>query len=402
MGTKAETLGALRSFWGRRDGGQLATAFNELQVAEYTPLVELKSAFGLSDRRNVQTVTGTGSITATGGEIKLSTGGDASSTADLSTAQFGVYLAGLEAVPGAAFRVGAMPTGEQVVRVGYFDADDGFGVRVDSDADPLAVFLRNGGTETIIRRSDWADPLDGTGPSGFEVDPLDMTIWRMPFRWYGGGPVRFFADVVGEGIYPRFALAHAIGKQDSGVIFENPNLQIRCEVENGDTASNLDLFVGGRQYGVLGRYNPTSRVISEERTGVTVATTGITPLIAIRFKDAFKGRAVIPSGIDILTTSDLSVRTYYNGSLTSASFGDVSDTEVAETAMEVDVAATAYTAGDKSWSGGKSGGGGNKTVAGRSELPGIPLAPDDTFVLAAQAIDAEATVDAWLRWEEAW
>lgn len=393
----------------RNDGTNLNTAdfwsnsrtsMNEVAVAEYTPIIELKSTLGLSDRRDVQTTTGSASISTTNGEIKLSTGSTANSKATLDTALFGPYLSGLEALAGAAFRAGSSPTGNQVIRVGYFNANDGFGVQLDSTS--LAAFLRNGGTETVVRRSDWDDPLDGTGASGHNLDILDMNIWRMPFRWYGGGPVRFFTDVINDNLYPDFVPAHAIGRQGNGVIFQDTNLPIRCEVENGSTTENLDVFIGGRHFGVFGRYAPTARVISEERTGVTVGTSGLTPLISIRFKDAFKGVPVIPSGIDIITTSDISIYGFYNGSLTDDSFTTPSDTTASETAMEVDTSSTAYSAGDKNWSGGASGGSGNQTVATGGDLPDIPLAAADTYTLAAQAIDSSATVDAWLRWEEQW
>lgn len=378
----------------------LQTGFNELRTAEYTPIVERKSTFGLSSRRDVQTTTGSASISTSGGEIQLSTGTSTSSKATLDSARSGTYLSGIQAIAGAGWRVGALPTGEQVARVGYFDDSNGFGVGLDATS--LFHFLRDSGTETVVRRSGWSDPLDGTGPSGHDVSPTDLHIWRMPFRWYGGGPVRLFADVVADSLYPSMAAANAINRQGSSAIFEAVNLPIRCEVENGSTASNLDLFIGGRQFGVFGRRMGPRRINSEDRTGVTVSTTGLTPLISIRFKSGFAFREVVPVGIDINTNNDVVAKTLYNGTLTGASFASPSDTTSSESAIEVDTDATAYSAGDKNWSGFAVGGAGNQAIATPADLPETPIPEDAQLVLAAQAKSSEATVDAVLRWTEEW
>jgi hypothetical protein len=45
--------------------------------------------------------------------------------------------------------------------------------------------------ETRIPQSRWADPCDGTGPSGYNLDLTRMQMWYIDFSWYGAGVVRY-------------------------------------------------------------------------------------------------------------------------------------------------------------------------------------------------------------------
>jgi hypothetical protein len=42
-----------------------------------------------------------------------------------------------------------------------------------------------------VPQSQWTDPLDGTGPSGFTLDLTKMQMWYIDYSWYGAGFIRW-------------------------------------------------------------------------------------------------------------------------------------------------------------------------------------------------------------------
>jgi hypothetical protein len=45
--------------------------------------------------------------------------------------------------------------------------------------------------DTKVPQSQWADPLDGTGPSGYTLDLTKMQMWYIDYSWYGAGFIRW-------------------------------------------------------------------------------------------------------------------------------------------------------------------------------------------------------------------
>lgn len=80
-------------------------------------------------------------------------------------------------------------------RWGYFDANNGFmfaqvngvlRVQVRSDRSGSVALIAD------VAQADWnTDKLDGTGPSGMTLSPLDDNIYWIDVQWLGAGRVRF-------------------------------------------------------------------------------------------------------------------------------------------------------------------------------------------------------------------
>lgn len=381
-----------------------STMLGESQVAEYSPLIELDSSSGLSTvYRDTVTTTNSGSVSNSNGEHNLSTGTTANSTAQLKTTERGRYMPGIVGLPGIAIRRPTAMTSDQEITWGYYDDTDGIFFGEDS----TGIFVRhrhNSTDEDKVYQSNWnVDPLDGTGPSGLTLDLKKVTIFRYPFLWYGGGPAEMIAEVQDSSNKNHNVVVHRFGALEGEPFFSNPKLPIRADVDNGTTTTDVDLFVVGRQFGVLGRYNPNRRVTAEERLGVNTSTTTI-PLVSFRKKNNRQDEAISVkvNGVAISTDTNSLWEIIIGGSLTNESFGSVTRVADSETSLEVDTSATAISGGTAIDKGLAVGGqGSSSSLAGIRGL-GLDI-PDDTVVtLAIRTVSGTGSASTAFALEEEW
>ena len=141
-------------------------------------------------------------------------------------------------------------------------------------------------------------------------------------------------------------------KVDAAVSLQTPNLPIWAHAENGATASDFDIYVGRRQYSIVGQYNPHYRFTGETRTGVSTSTT-VEPTVTFKRKSSNRDKSVVVDGFDIVvTTEPVVVELRVNEGLTGASYGTPTNYTAAETALEVDTSATATDGnGEVVWTG---------------------------------------------------
>lgn len=382
--------------WFVKGGSRLSkafTGFNELIVSSGYPIIDLKSVYGISDIRDKVAEVGTGTVTNTAGEYVVSTGATAGGTASLSSVEYGRYVAGFEATPGLGVRVPVLPVGDQIARWGYFDDNNGFGFGVDATG--FFVFIRKGGTETITYQPDFE----------FDCGLLDLSflrIYRMPFRWYGSGPVGFEISDEEDFKEPSIKRIHIIRAQDDEPITEEANLPIRIEVDNGTQDTDLTVYVAGRQFFIQGNYNPSTRITSQSNEAVSVGGTFL-PLVSFRFKSGFEGISAKLGGGDLLTASaNIRYEVRVGGSLTGASFGAPDNIPATETGLEVDTSATAITGGQKIFEGLANSGAGNRSGQTGEGISDIDLPKDTVITLGAVSLGGTATVSAVFRVQEEW
>ena len=235
---------------------------------------------------------------------------------------------------------------------GFFDDNDGMFVRYDNDGLKAVVRSSTSGSpvDIVIDQADWnLDKMDGTGPSGFVLDPAKYNVWIVDFAWQGAGGVRF-------GIYNNAEVIYFHQYKPSNDL-EAPFtriavLPVRYEIRNESaTASASTMYQGtlGIVVDDSGNLSEAAVQFSASR-GVSLKSIGttFTPLLAIRPKLTFNGNENrVPIRVDDLeVTSETQVIQYQiikNATLTGASFNSVSD----HSAMEFDIAATSYTGGEK-------------------------------------------------------
>ena len=164
--------------------------------------------------------------------------------------------------------------------------------------------------ETEWNQSDWnIDRCDGTGKSGYTLDPTKMQMFYMDYSWYGAGFIRWgFRALDGDIIY-----AHKIpnNNQNTEAYMRSGNLPARYEVNTippatvtTKTFSNADttMYVSAAP-----THFPDSGTLRVKRT--TGSTTGVQEYINYTGKNVFQQDVVnVLAGdvIEVESTSGLS------------------------------------------------------------------------------------------------
>ncbi|WP_051412133.1 carboxypeptidase-like regulatory domain-containing protein [Halonatronum saccharophilum] len=328
--------------------------FDEIINNEKTPLIELDTPYGLSELRDIVTEENGGTVTHDEAEFVLQTVDQVNSRAVLDSSERGRYQPGNASECGIAVRLPDNPTGNQEARWGYFDDYNGAYFGIDDNG--LFIAIRREGNDNKIYRDDWNfDKVDGTGPSGLELDLSRGNIFQILYTCYGYGVTVFKTLLVGDNNIQQSITLHRF-KPNGQTTFGDPNLPIRGEVLNGDTSQDLTMFIAGRQYHVVGRYIPNRRITSEKRLNFSINNTLI-PAISFRRKDDFPVQdrsnsvSVKLQSFDIISDADLLYEIRFAPDLTGANFGTPTNTSNDETAVESDTSATELSGGELVFSG---------------------------------------------------
>lgn len=403
----ADTVGHVQpaSLYGNRGAVAIGgTPFEELMVAQRYTVIELKSTYGLSVLRDITTVAGSATVTNSGGEYALATTALANDAATMSSAERGRYVPGLGAEVGIGVRLPATFAGTAIARWGSFDGTNGFGFGVDATG--LFVFVQRAGVEVKTYQSDWSvDRLDGTGASGLTLTANEGNIYQVQFSWYGYGVLNFIVILPNEAGRQRSVTVHRFSPTQATSV-QDPNLPIRVSLANGNSATARQLYVGGRQFSVLGGFMPNRRQNGAYRTAAigSIGTTFV-PVASFRRKAAFLGVSVKVGGFDLLVDADMYYQLRLNATLTGASFTTPADTTASETACESDVSATAISGGQIIYPGGIAPASSNSNRS-LSSLDGLDLdlPADQPVTLCVRRVTGTngGVTGAVLRWREEW
>jgi hypothetical protein len=362
--------------------------FGQLNTAEYTPLVGQKPLPGLSFLRD-KLVGGDAQFTVVGGEIRIDGGPGLRS---LYTKDYGLYIPGLLGLAGVRARIATPNTG--TYRYGYGNGD-GNRVGIEVINGEYKTFIESGGVRWYSKpRSEWLDPLDGTGPSGINADINGATL-RIILGWYGGISILFSVIIPDRINGDKKIVFDSSGARLGAVTLEQPDLPIFAEASGGV------LYVGGRQYGVYGRFRPQFRVTTNRAVTKTVGLT-VVPIVSMRVKAETKWLSVPVSlgGESVVSTVATEYFFIIGGTLTGATFGAIPGIDVNETSLEVDTAATAITGGYRAASGLVTGSTGNRAGNPASSLPDVTIPSGTVVTLAAVALAGSGDVTAIMRIRE--
>lgn len=375
-----------------------------LEVATRSTVIELKSTYGLSTLRDITTSTGTGSVVNAVGdaEFNLSTGATTGSDAKLESAERGRYVPGTQGQVGLGVRFPSQTfTGTAKSEWGYFDTNNGFGYGVDTTG--VYIFILRDGTQTKVYQTNWNnDTLDGNGASGLTLALTDGNVYQTDYLWYGYGNIDFKV-VLNDGNKQTTVTIHRFNPTNQTSV-KDPNLPISALIDNGDTTTDYQMFIAGRQYATYTPYDPNFRINGHYRISQGSIGTTFIPVISFKRKTAYKSVAVLLEGLDIKADTDMLYQIRVNGSLTGASYGTPNDTTASETACEADTTASAITGGEPLYTGLLSSTGAGLNSAGFTSNNRLDFDIPNTqpLTLCLKTLTGTGTATSVLRWREEW
>lgn len=383
--------------------------FSDLITVERTNLIELKSNVNVISNLRDITVETDSTISATGGEYSLATNATASAVARLDSAEIGRYQPGFAAETGVGVRCVDTLTGDMEERWGYYDDNNGFFFGRDATG-VFISYRREGDGDTKVYQENWnGDVMDGgntdSNPSGYTLNALNGNIYQIRFTWYGYGVIEW--NVVTQDPFTkkqRTITVHRF-KPSSANSTTNPNLPIRVEVLNGTTATAHTVYVGGRQFSILGRYNPRRRVTSQYRLSLGSIGTTFLPTVSFRRKSTYTSTSVKVEGFDLITDQDLLVQVRVKSNLTGASYATPTDHTAQETAVEADTSATAISGGEVIYETLISASGAGANSKGSASQPLVPsdlINTDNVTLCIRRLTGTGATASVVFRVTEEW
>lgn len=377
------------------------TSFEELRVSQKTTIFDIKSIFGRTNFRDSYITSNTASISNVIGssEFTLQATG-ANGYASMQSLERGKYIAGMMAEVGLGVRLPQVLTGNQSVKFGLFDDSNGLYFVYNSNG--LGVAKLRNGVETLINNSELnIDKLDGNGPSQIVYDGAKGYIYNIRFSWYGYGVIEYgiSTNSVNPGTQKEAVMHRTTTANQTSI--NSPNLPIRVVVANNGTAASNIAYVSGRQYSLLGKYEPVFRPMGTFVSGVSVnSSTIFVPVISIRRKSAYVGVPVRIRTADIVTSTQQLVQVRAGGTLTGAVWGNVQNQDPNETGIEVDTSATAITGGNILWVGFMDPA--RNTLRAIEEIDEFNMQERLPVTICSRTTGQSGTADVAFRWVEEW
>ena len=327
-------------------GGTNTDAFGRLRVSQPYTLFDSQNRYAADNQFDVST-TGTGTTTFLPNEaaVKMEvTGAGVGSVLRQSYRSF-PYQPGKGLLVLATFVMDSSMSLNLTQRVGYYNDQNGvFFQRVDGVYSFVLRSYVTGSVSNVrtVNQEDWnGDKLDGTGDSGYTLDPSKAQILWMDFEWLGVGSVRCGFIINGQ-----YIVCHTFNNANeiTNVYMTTAILPVRYEIVTTTAAVAASMKAICCSVISEGGFEQTSIDHVARRTTVlgTIGTTFL-PVVSIRLASGRTGAVVLPNRVQVLptTSQNYEVALIKNPTLTAASWTAVPT----DSNVEFDVAATATTGG---------------------------------------------------------
>jgi len=386
-------------------GGTNVDAFGRLRISAPYTLFDSQQRYEADPQFSTAT-TGTGTATYNSNEASVSMSVTAGGVGSVTKQTFRVfpYQPGKGLLVLATFAMDSSSSTSLTQRVGYYNTDNG--VFFQKVAGVYSFVLRSNSIPTpgtpsddrTVNQADWnGDKLDGTGDSGYTLDPAKAQILWMDFEWLGVGSVRCGFIIDGQ-----YIVCHT---------FNNANDITKVYMSTATLPVRYEIFSSAAVAGTLTQI--CSSVVSEggyeqysfghvARRTTALGTIGSTflPLVSIRLKSTRIGAVVLPQRIQVLptTSQNYEVALVKNATLTGpTSWGATTSNNV-----EMDTASTGVSGGtivqtDYVTS---SGSGGTTPLTGASgynwdlQLGTSLTGTRDTYTIQIRTVSGATTGDA--------
>jgi hypothetical protein len=327
-------------------GGTNTDAFGRLRVSQPYTLFDSQNRYAADNQFDVATTgTGTTSFLPNEAAVKMEvTGAGVGSVLRQSYRSF-PYQPGKGLLVLATFVMDSSMSLNLTQRVGYYNDQNGvFFQRVDGIYSFVLRSYVTGSVSNVrtVNQADWnGDKLDGTGDSGYTLDPSKAQILWMDFEWLGVGSVRCGFIINGQ-----YIVCHTFNNANeiTNVYMTTAILPVRYEIVTTTAAVAASMKAICCSVISEGGFEQTSIDHVARRTTVlgTIGSTFL-PVVSIRLASGRTGAVVLPNRVQVLptTSQNYEVALIKNPTLTGASWTAVPT----DSNVEFDVAATATTGG---------------------------------------------------------
>lgn len=317
----------LRRILGNNGDTAEVTTYNQLVAAIRRNDIVVRFEYNISPEDVTTTTSGTGAASHSTNVAVVSCGAGVGAAA-LKSIRNTVYVSGSEIFVLASALFSAGQDANTYQRIGIFDADDGlwFGYSGTS----FGVASRTGTTDTFVAQSSWSeDKCDGTGPSGFTLDPTKLNLYRFNYGWFGGSP---FVYSIYAGPDRGWIIVHI--KNNSNVLtapsMGSPNLPVTCEAGRTSGAGAVTISTASWAAGsTVGEHSHAGhRVFSGELTK-TLTAGAETYIASFQNNATFQGKTnkvraeAVYLGIATDGTKNALIRIYRNSTLAGTSYTSV-------------------------------------------------------------------------------
>ncbi len=239
-------LGSYNSF--RTEIIEPKTAFGEVRVAELTPIIQLSFPYNINTNIVSTGITGGGSTVANDSLIELGVTTTNSQT-DIRSKKIAKYYPG----QGTLFRVAGFfdtpAIGCQQI-IGWGDEDDGYYIGYN-DMNFGILRLRNGIEYWDYQENFNIDILDGSGLSGYNINPQKGNIYQIQIQWLGFGTITFSTETEDGFMNPYHKIRYPNANNITNIL--NPALPIRYFIKNTTNSTPKYLNVGSASISNEGR-----------------------------------------------------------------------------------------------------------------------------------------------------
>ncbi len=389
-------------------GGNNVDAFGRLRVSNPLTIFDSKSIMSKNTLFDESTANG-GSVTYTSNKstVNLNVTEAAGSKTIRQSKRVMSYQPGKSLLIFNTFVMNTL-TANLKQKVGLFDANNGIFFTADGTTLKIVrrTYTSGAAVDTEISQSSWnGDKLNGTGSSGFTLDPATSNILFIDIEWLGVGSVR-----VGFVINGQLITAHTFYNANSltTVYMQTANLPIRYEIERSGTltAGTYTLQQICSSCISEGGYSPEGL---EQMIGTATVSAGVNlptantyyNIATIRIKTSRPYAVIVPAGIDVLNISngDFEWGLFVNAAPSSPfSYSSFSDN------VEYDLTTSDLTSTGTRIAGGYLGGKtapfalGGDFIAFSNQLGQTIGGTSDTLTLGVRPGTANGDVSGLLKW----
>jgi len=262
------------------------TAFGELAVQQPVAEVLIHFPYNLNTDLVNTTVVGSGSVTHSNQFAVISSGAAINSSGRLNSNRALEYNPGIGGLARFTTLFSTPEAGNTQIS-GIGSATDGFFFGYNGTS--FGILYRVNSVDTWILQSTWnTDKMDGTGPSGMNLNPTKGNVFQIKYQWLGFGAIRFYIENQFTGTLNQ---VHVINyaNQNTTVSVNNPSFNFHAKSENTTNNTNVQMKVpsiGLFIEGDRGSVGFTRNAIGFEKS----ISAGIeTNILTIRNKTVYQG-----------------------------------------------------------------------------------------------------------------